>query len=210
MALSPDISATPAATGQRPVSPAGARKAPACTLVIFGAHGDLTKRLLVPALYNLVGNGLLDDGFRIIGVDRVDSTTAQWRDGLHEMMLSFTKDPDAEFHPASIDAAQWGWLADRMEYVQADFGDVAAIRALGEKLPGNAIFYLAIPSRFFAPVVETLGKAGVVAQKVGAFRRVVIEKPFGSDLASARELNRQVLAVLDESQVFRIDHFLGK
>lgn len=209
MPLSSDISANPAAGG-RPVTPAGVRKAPACTLVIFGAHGDLTKRLLMPALYNLVGSRLLDDGFRVIGVDRVESTSAQWRDGLNAMMQSFTTDPNAEFHPASIDPAQWDWLAGRLEYMQADFTDVDAIRALGDKLPGNAIFYLAIPSRFFAPVVETLGHAGVVAQKEGAFRRVVIEKPFGSDLASAQELNRRVLAVLDESQVFRIDHFLGK
>lgn len=201
MALSSDISAT---------MPPGAHRAPACTLVIFGAHGDLTKRLLMPALYNLVGNGLLDDGFRVIGVDRVDSTTAQWRDGLAAMMQSFTHDPNAEFHPASINAQQWDWLAQRLEYVQADFSDADALRQLGTKLPGNAIFYLAIPSRFFATVVETLGKAGVVAQKEGVFRRVVIEKPFGSDLASAKELNRRVLSVLDESQVFRIDHFLGK
>ncbi|BAK84388.1 glucose-6-phosphate dehydrogenase [Komagataeibacter medellinensis] len=210
MPLSSDISTTPASAAPHPVMPAGVRPAPACTLVIFGAHGDLTKRLLMPALYNLAGNRLLDADFRIIGVDRVDSTTKQWRDGLTAMMQSFTTDPNAEFHPPSIDAAQWDWLAERLEYVQADFTDVDAIRALGEKLPGNAIFYLAIPSRFFAPVVETLGKAAVVTQKEGAFRRVVIEKPFGSDLASAKELNRRVLSVLDESQVFRIDHFLGK
>lgn len=210
MALSADIPATPVAAAPRPVSPAGARTAPPCTLVIFGAHGDLTKRLLMPALYNLVGSHLLDDGFRIIGVDRVDSTAAQWRDGLCAMMESFTHDPNAEFHPATINADQWDWLAGRLDYVQADFTDVDAIRALGAKIPGNAIFYLAIPSRFFAPVVETLGKAGVVTQKEGVFRRVVIEKPFGSDLASAQTLNRQVLSVLDESQVFRIDHFLGK
>ncbi|MGY6768267.1 glucose-6-phosphate dehydrogenase [Komagataeibacter sp. NFXK3] len=208
MAPSTDIPATPAPV--RPVTPAGAHRAPPCTLVIFGAHGDLTKRLLMPALYNLVGSGLLHPDFRVIGVDRVDSTTAAWRDGLNAMMQSFTHDPNAEFHPASINAAQWDWLAQRLEYVKADFSDVAAIRALGETLPANAIFYLAIPSRFFATVVETLGAAGVVAQKDGAFRRVVIEKPFGSDLASARELNRRVLSVLDESQVFRIDHFLGK
>ncbi|MCW4590665.1 glucose-6-phosphate dehydrogenase [Gluconacetobacter entanii] len=204
----PPTDATPAPATPR--APAGARPAPACTLVIFGAHGDLTKRLLMPALYNLAGSGLLDPGFRIIGVDRVASTTAQWRDGLTAMMQSFTHDPNAEFHAPSIDSKQWGWVCERLEYVQADFGDLAQVRALGEKIPGNAIFYLAVSSRFFAPVVEMLGRAGLVTQTDGHFRRVVIEKPFGADLASARELNRRILAVLDESQVYRIDHFLGK
>ncbi len=185
-------------------------KAPPCTLVIFGAHGDLTKRLLTPALYNLIGSESLDDAFRVIGVDRVEGSDESWRDELNASMQDFTKDPDAEFYTPTINDAWWGDLASKISYFQADFTDLDAMRALKEKISGNAVFYLAVASRFFATVVENLGKVGLTKEADDAFRRVVIEKPFGSDLDSARALNIRILNVLDEHQVYRIDHFLGK
>ncbi|WP_342627485.1 glucose-6-phosphate dehydrogenase [Nguyenibacter vanlangensis] len=198
------------ARSRHAIPPSGSRPAPACTLVIFGAHGDLTKRLLIPALYNLAGNGLLDPDFRILGIDRAAGGAAAWRDGLSATMQDFTRDRNAEFHAPSIDAKVWSWIADRLDYQQADFSDLEQVRALAAHLPGSAVFYLAVPSRFFGPLVETLGRAGLLREQDGHFRRVVIEKPFGSDLATAQALNRQILSVLDERQIYRIDHFLGK
>ncbi len=199
------------ATSSQALTPAAAEPAPPCTLVIFGAHGDLTKRLLMPALYNLAGSRLLDSNFVIVGVDRVDSTDEAWRRGLSDTMQDFTKDPNAEFYTPEIDQANWGWLTGRMHYVKADFTDPAQLAALQPYLQstGNAVFYLAVAARFFGTVVENLGQAGLVGQQHG-FRRVVVEKPFGSDLESSKTLNAQILKVLDESQIYRIDHFLGK
>ncbi|MBB2202146.1 glucose-6-phosphate dehydrogenase [Gluconacetobacter tumulisoli] len=208
MSFSRDISSP--ARSRHAIPPSGSHPAPACTLVIFGAHGDLTKRLLIPALYNLAGSGLLDAQFRILGVDRTPGDTTGWRDGLAATMQEFTRDRNAEFYTPQIDPGAWSWLAERLEYVQADFSDLEQVRALGARLPGSAVFYLAVPSRFFGPVVSMLGQAGLTAEQGETFRRVVIEKPFGSDLETARALNRQVLSVLDERQIYRIDHFLGK
>jgi glucose-6-phosphate 1-dehydrogenase len=196
----------------------GTHAAPPCTLVIFGGGGDLTKRLLVPALYNLAGAGLLNDALAIIGLDRNDKTTAQWRDDLAQTMQSFTKDKTAEFHADAIDPKQWAFIADRLTYVKGDFQDPASYADLkrrldasaSERLSGNAIFYLAVADRFFGPIVDRLGDAGLLAQSANAFRRVVIEKPFGADLPSAKALNERVTKIADESQIYRIDHFLGK
>ena len=192
------------------VSAPGAHKAPPATLVIFGAHGDLTKRLLMPALYNLAGAGLLDDTFKIVGADRVASDAGQWRDELTKTMGEFTQDPTAEFYVSEIDQKVWGWVTQRLSYVQADFSKPEDIAKLAHEISGNAVFYLAIAARFFGDVVEQLGRAGLLKQEDGAFRRVVIEKPYGADLDSAKKLNARVLAQADESQIFRIDHFLGK
>ncbi|NHO32542.1 glucose-6-phosphate dehydrogenase [Acetobacter fallax] len=194
----------------QPVAPSGVRSAPDCTLVIFGAHGDLTKRLLVPALYDLKVSGLLPDRFRVIGIDRAEDTTDGWRAGLTGMMENFTKDPTAEFYTPKIDETVWTWLAERLSYVRADFTDPAALRDIGSDIDGNVVFYLAVPARFFAPAIEALGKAGLTEEPDGMFRRVVIEKPFGTDLQSAKDLNSHILAVLKEEQIFRVDHFLGK
>ncbi len=195
---------------QEKVSAAGAHPAPPATLVIFGAHGDLTKRLLMPALYNLTGARLLDDGFKIIGVDRVESDAAQWQSELTAAMDDFTHDETAEFYVKSIDQAAWGWVTSRLSYVQADFTRPEDMARLAGQVSGNAVFYLAVAARFFGDVVEQLGQAGLLKQAEGAFRRVVIEKPYGADLDSAKTLNARVLAQADESQIFRIDHFLGK
>ena len=209
--VSNDHSATATPTSpEAKVSAAGAHPAPPATLVIFGAHGDLTKRLLMPALYNLAGAGLLDDGFRIVGVDRVESDAAKWQGELTAAMSEFTHDPTAEFYVPEIDQKAWGWVTERLSYVQADFTKPDDMARLAGEVGGNAVFYLAVAARFFGDVVEQLGHAKLLQETEGAFRRVVIEKPYGADLDSARKLNARVLAQADEHQVFRIDHFLGK
>jgi glucose-6-phosphate 1-dehydrogenase len=199
----------PTSSGQE-VSPAGAGPAPAATLVIFGAHGDLTKRLLMPAIYNLAQGGLLDDKFRIIGVDIAEGDAESWKRELSAAMQDFTKDPNAEFYVKEVDQKTWGWVTQRLAYVRADLTKRDDIAKLKEQVTGNAIFYLAIAARFFGPAVDSLGDAGLLAQTDQAFRRLVVEKPFGEDLQSAKVLNARILKHADESQVFRIDHFLGK
>jgi glucose-6-phosphate 1-dehydrogenase len=189
-------------------------RAPACVMVIFGIRGDLAKRLLVPALYNLRTAGLLDDGFKVLGVDHGDSDDARIRAGLEEFLRSQAASKASETGQASIDEAAWSWLAERITYHRADFDDDGAYPPLGEQLQrlgaGAALFYLATAPRFFAGVVERLGGAGLLKEEGEAFRRVVVEKPFGEDLDTARELNRRLGACLDEQQIYRIDHFLGK
>ncbi|RKP49759.1 glucose-6-phosphate dehydrogenase [Pararobbsia silviterrae] len=189
-----------------------AQPAPPCTIVVFGARGDLTRRLLMPSIYNLVRNGLLDDATRVIGVDHNTLSTDDWRTLLSGTLDELAADPHAEFHAGKVDPKIWKWITDRMTYLTADFDDEKTYTNLASQLDGNVVFYLAVSARFFGPVVEHLGKAGLLkeAREGGAFRRVIIEKPFGSDHASAIELNRRILSVGDESQFFRIDHFLGK
>ena len=193
--------------------------APPCAMVIFGAAGDLTKRLVVPALYNLVTARRLPDGFALLGVDLADMTVEQWRQGLTDMMREFVAKGGGEFEVDRIDEKAWRWLTDRMAYVQGDLTDPGAYRHLVDRLAkldksagtaGNWLFYLAVADRFFGTVVDRLGEAGLVAEQAPGWRRVVIEKPFGHDLASAQALNAQILKTLNESQIYRIDHFLGK
>ena len=198
-------------TGHRPSAPPGSQPAPACTLVVFGAGGDLTARLLVPSLYNLELSGLLGEGFALHGLDLATPDEAAWKAHLSDTMESFTKDPDAEFHPDRIDAGTWDRLMGRATYEHADFTDPDTFKALAQRLgDGSAIFYFAVPARFFGPIADALGAAGLLAQGAGQFRRIVIEKPFGSDLSSARDLNTRLLNVAREDQIFRIDHFMGK
>ncbi|MBV9512077.1 MAG: glucose-6-phosphate dehydrogenase (NADP(+)), partial [Caulobacteraceae bacterium] len=189
-----------------------------CLMVIFGARGDLAKRLLVPALYNLAHDGLLDDGFRILGVDHGEQTAADLRRDLGGFLKAIASDANSEFGKAGLDAKAWSWLESRIDYLIGDFEDPATYAALGERLsaageggkPANVLFYLAVSPRFFGPIVEQLAKAKLTKAAKGAFRRVVVEKPFGEDLASAQALNKRILACLDESQIYRIDHFRGK
>ena len=180
------------------------------TLVIFGAGGDLTKRLLMPSLYNLRAAGLLQDGFRVVGVDRLDLTDEGFRENLTTMMESFVTDHGGEFAPARLDEGAWGWVRHKLSYHKTDFDDVAGFKTLNEKLSGPCIFYLAIGAQFFGPVVEKLAEAGLLHEEGDAWRRLVVEKPFGHDLASARALNQLILSHAGEHQVYRIDHFLGK
>ena len=192
--------------------PSGIAPAPACTLVIFGARGDLTKRLLMPALYNLSGSHLLPDDFKIIGLDRNQNDDNGWRQQLTETMQSFTKDKTAEFYTPQIDEKQWGWLTEKMNYVTADFSQPDTYKQLAEKLGDDrsVVFYLAVASRFFGPIIDLLGQGGLLKDAQGKFRRVIIEKPFGSDLQSAQELNARILKQGNEGQFYRVDHFLGK
>ncbi len=188
-----------------------AAPAPACKMVIFGANGDLTKRLLMPALYNLSGNKLLDDKFEIIGVDRDQSTDEEFQGRQQTMMESFTPAAGGEFAEKSLNMEWWGWLKSRLHYMQGDFTKLEVFQALVDRLKDdNAVFYLAVADRFFSGIIDMLYQAKLTEQKDGTFRRVVIEKPFGHDLASAKELNAHILSELDESQIYRIDHFLGK
>jgi glucose-6-phosphate 1-dehydrogenase len=191
-----------------PQALAKAPPAPPCTLVIFGASGDLTKRLLMPSLYNLRLGGLLDGGFELIGVDHNERSEDDYRQYLTKEMESFVGH-GGEFSPSKLDMGAWDWLRDRIHYQTGDFTDPKLYEALAGRIKGNAVFYLAVAARFFGTVVERLADAGLTKEE-GAFRRVVVEKPFGSDLASAKALNAQILSKVSESQVYRIDHFLGK
>ena len=192
--------------------------APACCLVIFGAGGDLTKRLIAASLYNLAQSRMLADGFRIVGVDFADLSTEAWLDSLRGMIEEFIHRGAKDGHDRTIDQESWQWLAGRMQYLRGDFADPATFTRLGDTLAsldaptgGNWLFYLAVAARFFGSIVASLGQASLVRQqRDGPFRRVIIEKPFGRDYASAVALNAQLLDVVDESQVFRMDHFLGK
>src|SRR5277367_398949 len=193
--------------------------APPCAVVIFGAAGDLTKRLVVPALYNLVEDKRLPDGFQLVGVDLASKSTEEWRQGLTDMMNEFVTKGGGEFEADHIDETSWRWLSSRMSYLQGDLNDPGMYQRLGKHLAeleksagtgGNCLFYLAVADRFFKIVVAGLGAAGLTAEPEGRWRRVVIEKPFGHDLASARALNAEILKTLQEHQIYRIDHFLGK
>ena len=126
-------------------------------------------------------------------------------------MQEFTKDPNAEFYVKEIDQSIWGWVTQRLTYVRADFHQARGNGQPGQtEITGNAVFYLAVAARFFGPVVDQLGAAGMLKEEGEAFRRIVIEKPFGEDLASAKALNARILTHAEEKQIFRIDHFLGK
>lgn len=181
-----------------------------CVLVIFGASGDLTKRKLIPALYNLAESGHLPDRFAIIGVARPALDAAAFVADLREQVRSIEGD--------DIDPALWSRIGDRLRYVSGDFHDpalfaqlAATIEALGREfdIPANCLFYLAVPPDLFGGVATQLANAGLTREGTG-WRRVVIEKPFGYDLESACALNETLAAGLAESQIYRIDHYLGK
>ncbi|MDE1968909.1 MAG: glucose-6-phosphate dehydrogenase [Alphaproteobacteria bacterium] len=185
------------------------RQADPCTLVVFGASGDLTQRLLMPALYHLAAAKLLPDGFAVIGVARSPMSDAQFRAHVSDGLNKFTGVAPA--------AATRAWLLQRLSYVAGDFDDAATFERLAAVLQrrqrtthGSTLFYMATPPTVFAPLAERLGKAGFAQPARGAWSRLVVEKPFGTDLESARALNKRILAVFAEEQVYRIDHFLGK
>jgi glucose-6-phosphate 1-dehydrogenase len=183
-----------------------AKPAPPCVLVIFGAAGDLTRRLLMPALYNLRCGKLLPDDFRIIGIARADQSDETFRQAFDSSMRGFAEGAE--------NGAEWKWLRERISYLKGDLEDAATYRALGERLAKtgrhNVLFYLATPPSVFAPVIAHLSEVGLLQECANGWRRVIIEKPFGTDLRSARELNRKILSVMSEKQIFRIDHYLGK
>ncbi len=190
---------------------AGAPPAGPCVLVIFGATGDLTKRKLIPALYNLLKGGLLPKEFAVVGLGATEIDTPHFRDRIAAEMQKFATVP--------VEPAEWDWLAQRIYYLAGDFDSPPLYDRLRELLPkvdsecgtqGNYLFYLATNPSLFCAVVQRLGAAGLVDQNNGQWRRVIIEKPFGHDLESARKLNLDIRKVLEEKQIYRIDHYLGK
>jgi glucose-6-phosphate 1-dehydrogenase len=179
-----------------------------CVMVVFGAAGDLTKRKLVPALYNLAHEKLLSANFAVVGVS-VDELTGQ---SFREQVTQFlaTEDQGSEC---------WNWFHDRIDYERGDFGDQKTYESLARRLAetdsrfgtqGNYLFYLATAPKFFAQIVQQLGLHGLAREEGDQWRRVIIEKPFGHDLESARRLNADIQCVLGEDQIYRIDHYLGK
>jgi glucose-6-phosphate 1-dehydrogenase len=196
-----------------------AQKAPPCTMVIFGAGGDLTRRLLMPAIYNLAKDKLLSENFAIIAADRAPKPAQAYRDYLADGVRSFVSDTASGGETEPFDAAAWDWVASRITHFAGDFTAPETHARLAELLDktaadrrtgGNVLFYLAVAAQLFGTIIDRLGTAGLAAEKNGAWRRVIIEKPFGSDLASAKALNAQILKVLKEPQIYRMDHFLGK
>ena len=182
-----------------------------CVMVIFGASGDLTRRKLIPALYNLGKHQLLSREFAVVGVARDAMSTEDFRKKVLQDLQQFTDAP--------VDADLREWLERRMYYLTGEFGDqrtFAQLKELLQKLDtdhathGNYFYYLAIAPDFFGPVVEQLNAVGLMTEENHQWRRVIVEKPFGRDLDSARALNQQLLKVVKEQQVYRIDHYLGK
>ncbi len=180
-------------------------------MVIFGASGDLTKRKLFPALCNLMAAKLLPEQFAVIGVANNDLTTESFRKQLSEDIKQFASCP--------ITPELWDWFLKRLYYVQGEFQDPKTFQQLKDQItkvekdhgaPGNHLYYLAVAPQFFGEVVRQLGASGLAEEKEGKWRRVVIEKPFGRDLDSAKALNAEIKKVLEEKQIYRIDHYLGK
>ena len=189
----------------------GGRLKDPCILVLFGASGDLTKRLLIPALYNLACDELLPERFAILGVGRTEWTTEFFREKLTEDIRSFQT-------RQKFDENVWNQFIKQMHYTYGPLEDLETykkvsqfLETLGSELHtnGNVLFYLATPPAVFGIISENLNKAGLSRTEKG-WRRIVVEKPFGHDLLSAIELNRQILRYWNEDQIFRIDHYLGK
>jgi glucose-6-phosphate 1-dehydrogenase len=177
------------------------------SIVIFGASGDLSQRKLIPGLFSLYRKGRLPEKFNIIGLSTSQMSDEQFRGKLHQSTEKFSQDV--------MDAEAWQKFELHLFYQPGSFNSVEDFKHLRERLtnvesgPANRLYYLATPPRFFSIIVATLGKLNMTTEKVG-WRRVVIEKPFGTDAKSARELNWQLYQVLNEDQIYRIDHYLGK
>src|SRR5215203_4499826 len=182
-----------------------------CGLVIFGVTGDLSRKKLMPAIYDLANRGLLPPGFALVGFARRDWADQDFEKVVHDSVKQYAR---TEFREDV-----WKQLARGIRFVQGDFDDDAAFDRLhavvGELdrergTMGNHAFYLSIPPKSFPLVTEQLKRSGLTEQQPGQWRRVVIEKPFGSDLTTAKELNAVVASVFPPDSVFRIDHYLGK
>jgi glucose-6-phosphate 1-dehydrogenase len=197
------VTAKAATTTARPADP--------CCLVIFGASGDLTHRLLLPALYNLAATGLLPEAFGLIGVARSESSSEAFRADLAKSLPKYAT--------RKVDDAVAKKLLACVAYVQGEPDDAETYEKIGRELKrteseratqGNRLFYLATPPAGFEPIGRHLGQSGLAREDNGAWRRIIIEKPFGTDRASAQALNKELLGLLKEDQIFRIDHYLGK
>ncbi|MGD2165623.1 MAG: glucose-6-phosphate dehydrogenase [Anaerolineae bacterium] len=195
-------------------------KSPPATIVIFGASGDLTHRKLVPALHTLSCRRLLSSRTHVIGVSRSEYSDDEFRDRLYDGIEEYSR---AASNPGNV-CQLWPDYARNYSYLAGDLSELETYERLGERLAslvetgdaestsdggGNVLFYLAVPPTLYTMIVERLGQAGLNRSNAG-WRRVIVEKPFGHDLASARRLNEQLHTVFDESQIYRIDHYLGK
>jgi glucose-6-phosphate 1-dehydrogenase len=186
------------------------KKPDPCSFVIFGVSGDLAHRLVVPALYNLAANDLLPDNFCIVGIARKAMSSVELSDslmkGLHQFATRKVDDTIARRLLACVtcieadpkDPASFDAMRDELDELEA-----------ARKTGGNRLFYLATPPNAFLPIAKELGRTGMLAEN-GSWRRLVVEKPFGTDLASAKALNSELLKLVDEHQIYRIDHYLGK
>ena len=192
------------------VTQAKRKKPDPCCIVIFGVTGDLAHRLVVPSLYNLAVNDLLPDNFCIVGVARKGMTSEELTDSLTKGLHQFAT--------RKVDDAIARRLLACVTCIEADPKDPASFDAMREQLDeleatrrtgGNRLFYLATPPNGFLPISQELGRTGMLTEN-GAWRRLVVEKPFGTDLASAKTLNSELLKLVDEHQIYRIDHYLGK
>jgi glucose-6-phosphate 1-dehydrogenase len=190
---------------------AAGQTADPCVMVIFGASGDLTKRKLVPALYYLFKGKLLPDELAVVGFARREMSSEEFRKKMEEDLRQVA---ELEIEPAFRD-----WFFSRLHYVVGNFQEPDAYGRLkeflgeldrGQGTRGNYFFYLATAPEFFAPIVQELGRCGLASESEGGWRRVIVEKPFGEDAQSACLLNRKIGGVFRESQIYRIDHYLGK
>lgn len=188
---------------EQPRRPAGP-----CVIVICGAAGDLTARKLIPSLFNLAKAQLLPSNFAVLGLSRDEFDADQFRTHVTRFLQAEDRGTDV-----------CRWFIERLYYQRGEFADANTYTQLTERLgeldkerntEGNYLFYLATAPAFFGQIVQHLGEAGLADQSTGRWRRVVIEKPFGHDLDSARALNRDIKSVLTENQIYRIDHYLGK
>jgi len=186
-------------------------KLDACSFVIFGASGDLTHRLVIPSLYNLAATGLLPEKFCVVGVARKGMSSDELRESLLKGLRRFATRP--------VEEATAKRLLECVTAVEADPSEPDSFDGLKAQLErleaarntgGNRLFYLATPPNAFAPIARQLGRAGLLKEEHGAWRRLVVEKPFGTDLASAKALNDELLKIVTEHQIYRIDHYLGK
>jgi len=176
-------------------------------MVIFGASGDLNKRKLLPALYRLAYERRLPSTFSVIGTSRSQLSDDAFRGAMRQAVKQFLED-------SPFDEDLWSSFAQNLHFVAGDLGDAGLYSALQNKLAAlgraNVLFYLSIQPSFYGPVVDAIGAAGLGQGGAGGWRRIVIEKPFGRDLDSARALNDRIHRVFPENEVYRIDHYLGK
>ena len=184
-----------------------------CTLVIFGASGDLTRRKLLPAIYNLLLDGLLPANYAVLGLGRKRLSDEEFGEIARNGIEKFSRQ--------TLNQEKWKDFQNRLFYMNGEIDDLATFTNMKTRLegieqqlnlPGNRIFYLAVPPTTFQPACEGLHKAGLIydSHKPSPYSRVIIEKPIGRDLASAKEINTITGRVFDESQIYRIDHYLGK
>jgi glucose-6-phosphate 1-dehydrogenase len=198
-----DLAKTPEDRPEQPNDP--------CVMVIFGASGDLTKRKLIPALYNLAKENLLSKEFAVIGFARRPMSTETFREKMSQEIQ--------EFATTAVDPDLWQRLVKQLYYLPGDIHDADSYHKLQQLLTqidkehgtrGNYLYYLAVTPDFFCPIIQQLGSNGLVREENSQWRRVIIEKPFGHDLDSARALNQSIRQTLHEKQIYRIDHYLGK